>query len=485
MRERTVAILGAGVAGLCMGIRLGKAGIPYTIYEKSDRLGGTWYDNTYPGCACDVPSHLYSYSFEPKTDWSRKFSPQSEIQGYLEHCADEYAVWPHIRFETEIVSATFDDSRGSWRLRTRGGDEVVADVLVSGLGQLNRPHVPDLPGLASFDGTTFHSARWNHAQDLTGKRVGVIGNAASAVQLVPEIAPQVARLHVFQRTANWIFPRLDAAYSERAKWLFAHVPLLERLYRWWIYWRLELNFLGMRRNRFMSEKMQKLALGHLHAQVADPGLREALTPDYPIGCKRILIIDDYYPALQRPNVELVTSGIERIEPDAVVTSDGARHVVDTLIFATGFQTTGFLEPLVVEGRGGAKLRDAWREGAEAHLGLTVAGFPNLFLLYGPNTNLGHNSIIFMIECQVNYALRCIQELRRRDLAWLDVRREAMEASNARLQRDLAKTAWAGGCASWYKTASGKITNNWSGPTVAYWWRTLRPNFSEYLLQPRA
>jgi cation diffusion facilitator CzcD-associated flavoprotein CzcO len=475
-----VAILGAGVSGLCTGIQLLRAGVSsFTIFEKSERVGGTWWDNQYPGAACDVPSHLYCYSFEPNPDWTRKFSPQAEIQRYLARCAETYGLLPHIRFRTEVAGASFDERAGVWRIRLANGEVVTANVLVSGVGQLNRPHVPDLPGLADFEGVTFHSARWNAAHDMTGRNVAVIGNGASAIQLVPPVARQARKLTIFQRSANWVVPRGDYAYGERAKRVFRAFPWLLRLYRWFFYWQLEKNFLAFRGDGFFARRFEKGARAWLEQSVPDPELRRVLTPDYRIGCKRILIDDDFYPALARSNVEVETGEIARITRDAIETKDGRRHAVDTIVFATGFETTSFLAPMQIEGLGGRKLEEVWRPGAEAYLGLTVAGFPNFFLLYGPNTNLGHNSIIFMIECQVGYVVRCVRELARRGLRWLDVRPEVQEGYNAALQRELAQTAWAAGCKSWYKTAAGKVTNNWSSWTVRYWWRTRRPNFEDF------
>ena len=480
-----IAILGAGAGGLCAAIRLKKAGFhDFTLFEKSDRVGGTWHDNTYPGACCDVPSHLYSFSFERKSDWSRVFAPQAEIQQYFQHCADRYGIAPHIRFGVEIAGARFDEREGVWRLRTTAGEEIVANVVISGLGQLNRPYVPPIAGLEDFEGVQFHSARWRHDRDLAGRDVAVIGNAASAIQFIPPVAQRARRLTVFQRTPNWMIPRHDRAYTAREKWAFAHLPGWERLHRALIWARLELNFFAFRGEGVIARKMAGMAKEYLAATVKDPALREKLVPDYPVGCKRILISDDYYPALNRENVHLVTSPIDRIVADGVRTQDGVRHPADTLIFATGFETTRFLAPLEIEGLGGRKLQQEWRSGAEAYYGVTVSGFPNFFLLYGPNTNLGHNSILFMIECQVGYLLRCVQELVRRDAAWIDVRPEAQERYNEEVQRALAGTAWNAACGSWYKTESGKITNNWSSFTAAYWWRTRRPDFSAYELRAR-
>jgi len=475
-----VAILGAGVSGLCMGIQLKRAGIPsFAIFEKSHDVGGTWLDNSYPGAGCDVPSHLYSFSFEPNPEWSRAFSPQPEIQRYLRHCAEKYDLLPQIRFGTEIAGARFDEHAGVWRIRTSTGEEITAKALVSGLGQLNRPHVPDLPGLASFAGTRFHSARWNHQHDLAGERVAVIGNGASALQFIPEIAKTAAHVTVFQRSANWVIPRNDRKFSAADKARFRRHPLLLRALRAFIWSMLEIRFLAFLRESWFSRRMTRTAIEYLHAQVSDPALRAKLTPDYPIGCKRILISDDYYQALVRPNVEVVTEPIERVTQGAVATKDGVERPADTIVFGTGFETTRFLAPLAIEGLGGAELHEVWCDGATAHLGVTVAGFPNLFLLYGPNTNLGHNSIIFMIECQVGYAVQCIQELSKRRASWLEVRPDVMDRYNQRLQTALSKTAWTAGCSSWYKTASGKVVNNWSGFTTDYWRRTRHPNWHDY------
>jgi len=477
-----IAILGAGASGICLGVKLREAGLgDFTIFEKSHDVGGTWHDNRYPGACCDVPSHFYSFSFERKTDWSRKFAPQAEIQDYFRHVVAKYGLRRHIRFGTEIASARFDESAGVWRLVTTTGEEHAAEVLVSGVGQLNRPHLPDFPGRDTFRGPVFHSARWDAGVDLARQRVAVIGNAASAVQFVPPVAEAAAHVDVFQRTPNYVMPRLDYAYSDRAKWLFAHVPGLERLYRWWIYWSFELRFLMFRGqgDGWLARRIRQACADYLVAEIPDPKLRAALLPDYAPGCKRLLISDDYIPALRRDNVRVVTSGIERLAPEGVVTRDGAVHPADVIVYGTGFETTSFLAPIEIEGQGGRKLHEVWRDGAEAYLGVCTSGFPNLFLLYGPNTNLGHNSILFMIEAQVRYVVECIEELRRSGRAWLEVRADAQERFNEEVQRALAGTVWATGCGSWYKTAAGRVTNNWKGFTLEYWWRMRRPDWSAF------
>ena len=486
LARRRIAIIGSGFSGLCLGIKLKEAGMhDFTIYEKEDRVGGTWRDNSYPGAACDLPSMAYCFSFEQKTDWSRKWSPQPEIQEYMEHCARKYGLLPHVRFRTEIASAAFDESAGVWRLATASGEQIEAEVLVCAVGQLNRPYVPEIPGLESFAGERFHSARWNHAYDLGGKRVAVVGNAASAIQFIPEIAREVGLLSVFQRSANWLLPRNDRSYSEREKWLFANVPGIAKLYRWWIWLSFEIRFPAFLGNRFIAEQTRKFAEQYIRDVVPDPKMRAALVPDYPVGGKRILISDDYYQALVRPNVELETSGIDHVESDGIVTQDGVKHACDALVFATGFESTRFLAPMRITGRGGRSLDDDWREGARAYRGITVSGYPNLFLMYGPNTNLGHNSIIFMIECQTGYILQAIRTLIDRDLAFLDVKPEVQQAFDTQTQRELSRTVWARTPHSWYKTESGRITNNWSGTTTRYWWGTRRFDAESYASVARA
>lgn len=484
-RSPRVAILGTGFAGICMAIQLKKAGFhDFTLYEKAGGIGGTWRDNSYPGAACDVRSHLYSFSFEPNPDWSRTYATQPEILRYLEYCVDKYDLLPHIRFHTEMASARFDASRGLWCLRTRDGQELEAEVVVSGVGQLNRPYTPAIPGLESFGGTHFHSARWNHEHDLSGKTVAVIGNGASAIQFIPQIAPKVGKLLVFQRSPNWVIPKTDRKISELKKRLFRRFPSLAALHRASIYWELEFRFFAFRQHSFLSKLFEQVARFHLRRHISNPKLREALTPDYPVGCKRILLSDDYYPALERKNVELVTTGIERIEGSALVTQDGRRHEVDTLIFATGFEATSFLAPMRFQGLGGRELHEVWKDGAEAYLGLAVSGFPNFYMLYGPNTNLGHNSIVLMIESQVRYIVQCVQAMKERDLLWLDVTPEAMRTFNTELQQELSRSVWAANCGSWYKTASGKITNNWSSFVTEFDRRTRRPDWVAFHQEAR-
>ncbi|MEZ5183484.1 MAG: NAD(P)/FAD-dependent oxidoreductase [Acidimicrobiales bacterium] len=479
-----IAIIGSGYGGIAMGCRLRQAGIEtFTIHEKGEGIGGTWRDNDYPGAACDVPSALYSLSFAPKPDWSRTFPAQPEILGYLEGVVDDFGLRPHLRLRSELASAEWDDAAACWHLAFADGRREDAEVLVAATGQLNRPHIPDIAGLASFGGPTFHSARWDHDHDLTDERVGVIGIGASAIQFVPPVARQAQRTTLFQRTTNYVAPKRDPERSEAAKAAFARLPGLQRLYRWSIWLRFEARWVVFRRGSRLGRVMQRAFQREIAKLASDDLPLDALVPDHPLGCRRILISSDWYPTLARPDVEVVTSAIDRIEPGAVVTADGRRHELDALVFGTGFESTGFLAPIRITGRHGVDLHERWADGAEAHLGIAVAGFPNLFVLYGPNTNLGHNSIVFMLERQVAYALTLVRRLIERGEASAEVRADAQARSNRRIQAALAGSVWAEGCRSWYKTASGKITNNWPGPTVEYWWRTLVPRAADYEARP--
>jgi cation diffusion facilitator CzcD-associated flavoprotein CzcO len=480
-RKPTVIIIGSGFAGLCLGYHLGKEGIEYTILEKADSLGGTWRDNSYPGAACDVPSISYCFSFAQKTDWSRKWSPQAEILEYMNSCADDFGIREHIRFGTEVASASFDEDSGIWTVRTTTGEELTADFLVSGVGQLHRPSIPDIPGRDEFSGPSFHSARWQHDVDLAGKTVAVIGNAASAIQFIPQIAKTAACVKVIQRSSNWMVARNDREYSEAEKQRFARHPWLAKLYRWRTWAGYEAQFPVFAGVKFAEKFYRRTAEKHLEEKIPDPAKRKLLTPDYPVGAKRILISDDYYDALMRDNVELLSDGIERITASGVVTGDGQAHEADVIIFATGFTSTQFLVPMEITGRNGQRLEDVWREGAEAYLGVSVAGFPNFFMMYGPNTNLGHNSIIFMLECQAGYIMNCIREVRAAGADWLDLSPAVQREYNDALQETLERRVWSQVGSSWYKNAAGRITNNWAGSTVEYWWRTRRADMKKYTL----
>jgi cation diffusion facilitator CzcD-associated flavoprotein CzcO len=474
----TVAIIGAGFGGLCMGIQLQRAGITtYTIFEKAGGVGGTWRDNTYPGAACDVPSHLYSYSFEQRHDWTRRYPRQREILAYLEHCADKYGVRPHLRLNTEVTAATFDEQANRWRVTTADGEDRMFDVVVSGVGQLNRPRLPDIPGISTFEGAGFHSARWDHDHDLAGRRVAVIGNGSSAAQFIPRIARAAGHLDVYQRTPNWVIPKMDGEYGPRERLAFQRLPLLQTANRERIYRFIEGLVFPVVVGGWSRRVITKRAQDHLRQQVRDPELRAKLTPTYPIGCRRIVIDSDFYPALTRPNVDVVTDPITRIVPNGIETAGGDVREADTIIYATGFRTTDFLAPIEITGREGRRLHEVWKTGAEAYLGVAVPHFPNLFLLYGPNTNLGHNSIIIMIESQVRYIMGCLPLLSARGP--MEVRQAAMDAWRRTLDHAMARTVWEASCRSWYKNAAGRVTNNWPRPTTVYRRITQAPRPGSY------
>jgi cation diffusion facilitator CzcD-associated flavoprotein CzcO len=475
-----VLIIGSGFAGLAMAIKLKQAGIDgFTILEKGDEVGGTWRDNHYPGCACDIPSHLYSFSFEPNPDWTRMYPSQPEIYAYLRRCADKYGLRPHLRFGTEAVEAVYDTEGDFWRLRTRNGEMLTARMVVSGMGGLSRPAFPKIPGLEKFEGTAFHSAEWRHDYDLAGKSVAVIGTGASAIQFVPAIAAQVKQLHVFQRTPSWVMPRRDRPFGATERKLFRFLPLYRRLLRSFIYWRNEAFAYGFVVNPKAMVKLGAGARKYLEKVVPNPQLRAKITPDYTIGCKRVLISNDWYPALARDNVELVTEGIKEIRAHSIVTADGIERPVDALIYGTGFRATDLLTPMRVIGRDGVDLNEAWRNGAEAYLGATISGYPNWFMLAGPNTGLGHNSMVFMIEAGVRYVMSAIGTMKKRGARALDVRADVQSTYNIGLQKKLTQTVWASGCKSWYLDANGKNTTLWPGFTFTYWAQTRALREADY------
>jgi cation diffusion facilitator CzcD-associated flavoprotein CzcO len=467
-QKPTVAIIGAGAGGLAMGVKLKRAGYDFTIYEKSDGVGGTWRYNTYPGAACDVPSHLYSFSFELNPWWSRTYATQPEILAYLERCADQYGLRPHLRTGVDIREARFDEKQARWNLEAESRETFSADVVVSGLGMLNVPVVPDIPGAERFRGRSFHSSRWDHSKSIDGERVASIGTGASAIQYVPAIAPEVEHITVFQRSPIWITPRLDRPYTPEEQRKFARVPGAARLARWKIWWTYErANFQA---DAEQTVTMTALAQSYLERKIADPELRAKLTPDYPVGCKRPLISREWFPTLTRPNVRLVTDRITEITEDGVRTGDGEVHAVDTIIYGTGFRANEYLTAVDFYGRDGRRLHDDWRDGAEAYLGLTVSGYPNLFTLYGPNTN-GVNSIIFIHEAQANYIMGALRTMTRRGIRSLDVRRGVMDRYNRRIQAAMSGTVWTAGCHNYFRTAAGKVVTQLPYSGGRYWLRT--------------
>ncbi len=461
----TIAIIGTGLSGLCMAIQLQKAGIThFTLYEKADNVGGTWRENTYPGVACDVPSHLYSFSFEPNPNWSKMYSPGDEIQSYAEHCADKYGLRDKIVFGARLVSATYSDG---WTLIFADGTTETVDFLISGTGGLHVPGYPDIAGLDQFTGTAFHSARWRHDHPLEGRDVAVIGTAASALQLIPEIADKVKSLTVFQRTPNWVMPRQDTHYSAGRKSRFSKFDLIRRLHRLHIYLTFELRFPLFRNNGLLQRWSQKAALEHMESQVPDPALRAKLTPDYPVGCKRILASDVYFPALQRDNVTLVTDAIVSADAGGLTDAAGVQHKVDTIIYATGFKPFSLLEGLEVIGKDGQSMADCFAGGVRAHNTVSVPGFPNFAFLTGPNSGLGHNSIILMIEAQVDYIIGCIKLVAGKGATSMDVKADATDKYDRQLQAGLEGSVWHTGCKSWYVGADGRNHTLWPGTTVKY------------------
>jgi cation diffusion facilitator CzcD-associated flavoprotein CzcO len=475
-RTPTIAIAGAGFGGLCMGVELKKAGIDsFTIFEKAADVGGIWRDNTYPGCGCDVPSHLYSFSFEKYRSTSSRYPAQAEILSYLQGVAEKYSLRSHLRLDSPLTSAEYDNETGQWTITTGQGEVHVVDMLITAVGQLHRPQHPDIPGLNDFGGARFHTAEWDHNQELTGQNVAVIGNGSSAAQLIPSVSKKARRTYVHQRTPNWVIPKPKAEFGPATRLAFRSLPFLHSLYRKATYLTADLGLSPVITRGWSARPVEWLARRHLRRQVADPELRAKMTPDYPIGCKRIVIDSDFLPAMNRENVELVTTGISRVTKTGIEYTDGTHQDVDTIICATGFRASEFLVPISVRGKNGAWLHEEWKQGAQAYLGMAFPGFPNLFFIHGPNTILGHNSNVFMIECQVRYIMNCLRLLGRTDTKnEIEVRPDAMHRYRQTLDQRIDRTVWVAGCQSWYKNYSGKVTNPWPASTMRYW-RLTRQN----------
>ena len=477
-----VAIIGAGLGGIGAGIRLRQAGVTnFVILERATAVGGTWRDNTYPGCACDVPSHLYSFSFAPNPGWSHSFSRQPEIWRYVEDVTGQYGLREHLVFGTEVLHAEWDHGPARWRLRTNCG-EITADVLICASGPLSEPNLPDVPGLADFPGQIFHSARWNHSYSLEGKRVAVVGTGASAIQIVPKIQPEVKHLVLFQRTPAWIVPRRDRRITEFEKRLYRQVPAAQRLARLGIYISRESLVGGFTKRPAMLKAAQRMALRNLAKSVPDAELRAKLTPDYVIGCKRILISSDFYPALRRPNVQVVASGLAKVDGNTLTAKDGSSCEVDAIILATGFHAVDAPIAERVYGADGQSLAQSWNGDMRALRGTTIAGFPNLCMIIGPNTGLGHNSMIYMIESQLNYILDYLATLDRTGAAALVTRPGAQQAWCDDIERRMASTVWTtGGCVSWYLNAAGRNPTLWPGSTIGFRRATRHLDPAEYEL----
>ncbi|MGV0643104.1 NAD(P)/FAD-dependent oxidoreductase [Mycolicibacterium sp. XJ2546] len=474
-------IIGTGFSGLGMGIELQKQGVEFLILEKADEIGGTWRDNTYPGCACDIPSHMYSFSFEPKPDWNHMWSYQPEIFDYLKGVADKYGLRRHIRFNQHVDRAHWDDAEMRWHVFTKDGREYVAQFVVSGAGGLHIPMIPDFEGLDEYQGAAFHSAEWDHSVDLTGKRVAVIGTGASAIQIVPEIVKDVAALQLYQRTPAWVMPRPNNPIPEWMQRMFTKVPGTRQLLRAAIYWGHEAVGFAMTRQPRLLKIGELLGKWNINRSIKDPELRRKLTPDYRAGCKRILNSDTYYRGIANPKTEVITDGIARFTPRGIATADGTEREADVVVFGTGFHVTDSYTYVNIKGPGGEDLVDRWtREGIAALRGITVADMPNVFFLLGPNTALGHNSVVFMIESQIRYAAQAIAAVDRAGAQALAPTREAQDRYNDKLQDELADTVWStGGCSSWYLDEHGVNRTLWSGMTWQYWLATRRFDPSEY------
>lgn len=482
MRGFRAVIVGGGFSGIGAAIRLYQSGVDdLVILERSSAAGGTWHHNHYPGAACDIRSHLYSFSFAPNPDWSRSYSPQSEIETYLNACLDRFGLRDRFRPDHEVIEARWDHSEQEWFLETTQGS-YRAPLLVWATGPLSEPNVPELPGMSKFDGQLFHSADWRHDVDLAGRRVAVVGTGASAIQFVPRIQPVVERLYLHQRTPPWVLPRRDHAIASWKRQLYRAVPPLQRALRAGIYMQQELLVPVMMGKPRARATVEGLARRYLAAQVADPALRDKLTPRYALGCKRVLVSDDYYPALVQPNVELVGAAAE-LREDAVVDVDGVARQVDAVILATGFNASEPSFATRIVGRQGLRLSDAWREGMAAYLGTMVAGFPNMFLLLGPNTVLGHNSVLVMLESQLAFMEDFLRHSRRLGFASADVRPGVQALFNLSLQRRLSHMVWStGGCGSWYLDRHGRNTTLWPGYTMDYWRRSRRFHPSEFVVR---
>ncbi|CUW29770.1 MULTISPECIES: flavin-containing monooxygenase [Streptomyces] len=476
-----VAVIGSGFGGLGAAVRLRREGITdFVVLERADSVGGTWRDNSYPGCACDVPSHLYSFSFAPNPDWPRTFSGQRHIRAYLEHVTDLFGLRPHIRFGSEVTLMTWDGDHLRWTIETSRGT-LTADVVVSATGPLSDPKIPEIPGLESFPGKVFHSARWDHDYDLRGKRVAMVGTGASAIQIVPAIQPRVGRLTLLQRTPPWVMPRVDRAISGAERWLHRRLPVTAQARRGLLWGIRELQVQAFTKHPDELGLVEQLAKRNMARAIKDPALRAKLTPDYRIGCKRILLSSEYYPALAKPNVDVVAAGLSEIRGSTVVAADGTEAEVDAIIFGTGFHVTDMPIAERVVGAGGSTLAESWKDGMQALRGGSAAGFPNFLTIIGPNTGLGNSSMILMIESQLNYLADYLRQL---DVLGghtaLDARPSAVAAWNRKVQERMKRTVWnTGGCTSWYLDASGRNTTVWPGTTTEFRRATRRVDLAEY------
>jgi 4-hydroxyacetophenone monooxygenase len=498
----TVGIIGSGMSGILAAIRLKQAGVPYVVFEKNEDVGGTWFENTYPGARVDSSNHVYSYSFAQRIDWPYHFSTQGVLLDYFRGCADEYGIRGSVRFGTEVVSADWDEDRAAWQLKLRTADGKVdsteVQALISAVGQLNRPKIPDIPGMDRFKGPLFHSAQWDHSVDLKGKRVAVIGTGASASQFIPVVAEQAGHLTIFQRTPNWYLPvpNYHEPVPDGLQWLFRHVPHYAQWYRFWLFWTVSDGLLAMAkvdpewqpRDRSVSagnDQLRAMLTEYLEMSLQDrPDLVPKVIPPYPPASKRIVLDNGIWPAtLKRENVRLATEEIREVTPEGITTCDGEELPMDVIILGTGFQASRFLTPMKVRGRGGVDLHEQWDGDARAYLGIVVPGFPNFFLLYGPNTNIVVNgSIVYFSECEVQYVMGCLRLLLERGCRAMDCKPEAHDAYNVRIDEGNLQMAWGVSTVnSWYKNEKGRVTQNWPFTLREYWQQTREPNPEDYIV----
>ncbi len=480
----SIGIIGAGPGGIALGILLKRAGFrDFTIFDREDGVGGTWRINTYPGLACDVKSHLYSYSFDLNPHWSRLWSAQPEILKYFERCAEEQGLRTHLRLGTEIRCAQWDEHVQRWRLTTATGEHHEFNVMVSAVGLFTQPVLPELIEQEPFTGTVMHSSRWDHSVDLAGARVAVLGTGSTASQLVPELAKAAAQVYSVQRSPTWILPKPDRPYSPRERWLFANVPLAKKLYRARLWLRSEANISVIEHGSEKTQEFTAIALRLLENSVSDEKLRRNLTPDHPMGCKRLVFSSDYLTALTQPNVEVVTSPARYLRTRSLVMHDGTERDVDVVVCATGYAAADYLGEIEVTGEDGVTLRDVWRDGAHAYLGMAVPGFPNFFMLYGPNTNVGSNSVIFVLEAQARYIVRALRYLRRKGRSYVAVRPSAMADFLAKVDQWMRGTVWTTQCSNYFRAANGRVVTQWPRSARTFWVMTRRFNSADFTFEP--
>ena len=479
-----VGIIGGGPGGVALGILLARAGFhDFTIFDREDGVGGTWRINTYPGLACDVKSHLYSYSFYLNPHWSRLWSGQREILEYFERCVTEQGLQPHLRLGTEIRAARWDDAARRWQLTTATGDRHEFDVLVSAVGLFTQPVLPDLVEQEPFTGTVMHSSRWDHSVDLTGKRVAVLGTGSTASQLIPELVKVADTVYSVQRSPTWILPKPDRPYTARERWVFERIPFAKKLYRTRLWLRSEANISVIEHGSEKTQQFTAIAQRLLEKSVPDERLRRALTPDHPMGCKRLVFSSDYLAALSQPQVEVLSSPARYLRERSLVMQDGTERDVDVVVCATGYAAADYLGQIEVTGEGGVTLREVWRDGAHAYLGMAVPRFPNFFMLYGPNTNVGSNSVIFVLEAQARYVVRALRYLRRTRRTYVAVKPAAMASFLAKVDQWMQGTVWTTECSNYFRAANGRVVTQWPRSARAFWGMTRRFKSADFTFEP--